>query len=75
MDSGIIIIKIKTKTQPIFSMQGNPQEATKTALQHRKYMYTPLLSPNKRKLIQLKKSTCSSVTKRVSKMYVYKKIF
>lgn len=51
-------------------MQGNPQEATKPALQHRKHMYTPLLSPNNRNLIQLKKkSTCSSFTNSQQDLY------
>lgn len=37
--------KNQNQNTTYFSMQGNPQEATKTALQHRKHMYTPLLSP------------------------------
>lgn len=57
--------------QPIFlcrEIHRRPQ----TALQHKQHMCTPLFSPNNRNLIQLKKKSTCSFTKRVSRKYIKK---
>lgn len=55
MDSGIIIIKNQNQNITYFPKQGNPQEARKSTLQHRKHVYTPLVLPSKKNQLQAKK--------------------